>query len=98
VLAGRVENVLADAARPALLVGLDDLAAGTSVLRAAGLLVESGERLLSVAIPASHAAHVTRLLADAGLYVSELRPDAVSLEDLFLDLTEREERNEEVAA
>jgi hypothetical protein len=39
---------------------------------------------------------VTRLLADAGLYVNELRPDAVSLEDLFLSITGRE--TEQVAA
>jgi ABC-2 type transport system ATP-binding protein len=91
VLAGRVEDVLAEAARPALLVGLDDLVGGAAVLRAAGLLVEPTERLLSVAVPAGDGSVVTRLLADAGLYVSELRPDTVSLEDLFLDLTERDE-------
>jgi ABC-2 type transport system ATP-binding protein len=95
VLTGRVEDVLAGAARPALLVGLDDLAGGAAVLRAAGLLVEPTERLLSVAVPAAEGAVVTKLLADAGLYVSELRPDTVTLEDLFLDLTERDE---EVAA
>jgi hypothetical protein len=60
------------------------------VLRAAGLPVESSERLLSVAVPAADGAAVTKLLAEAGLYVSELRPDTVSLEDLFLDLTERD--------
>ena len=37
----------------------------------------------------TEAAHVTKLLADAGLYVSELRPDAVSLEELFLSITGR---------
>ena len=91
VLSGRVEDVLADAARPALLVGLDDLDSGAAVLRAAGLLVEAADLRLRVAIPGSQASHVTQLLADAGLYVTELRPDTVTLEDLFLDLTEREE-------
>jgi ABC-2 type transport system ATP-binding protein len=91
VLTGRVDDVLAEAARPALLVGLQDPIAGSAVLRAAGLLVEPSERLLRVAVPAGDGARVTKLLADAGLYVSELRPDTVSLEDLFLDLTEREE-------
>ena len=40
---------------------------------------------------------MTKLLADAGLYVSELRPDAVSLEDLFLE-HHRTHADEEVAA
>jgi ABC-2 type transport system ATP-binding protein len=94
VLTGRVADVLAGAARPALLVGfddLDDLTVGAAALQAAGLLVETTERLLRVAVPATDGSRVTRLLADAGLYVCELRPDTVTLEDLFLDLTEREE-------
>ena len=34
-----------------------------------------------------YALGMVRLLADAGMYVSELRPDAVSLEELFLSIT-----------
>jgi hypothetical protein len=41
---------------------------------------------------------VTRLLADAGLYVSELRPEAVSLEDLFLTITGRNAEEEVLVA
>jgi hypothetical protein len=33
---------------------------------------------------------VTRTLADAGLYLSELRAAEVSLEDVFLELTREE--------
>ena len=40
VLSGRVDDVLAEAARPSLLVGLDDPVAGAEVLRRAGLDVE----------------------------------------------------------
>jgi hypothetical protein len=45
--------------------------------------------MLRVALPRAAAAQVTKLLADAGLYVSELRADAVSLEELFLSITGR---------
>jgi ABC-2 type transport system ATP-binding protein len=89
VLSGRVDEVLSAAARPALLVGLHDTSAAAEVLRRASLHVEAAGELLRVALPATEAAHVTRLLADAGLYVSELRPDTVSLEDLFLTITGR---------
>ena len=30
---------------------------------------------------------MTKLLADRGLYVTELRPDAITLEELFLEMT-----------
>ncbi len=91
LLTGRVEDVLAAAARPSLLVGLDDVLAGADVLRRGGMDVEPAGPLLRVALPATDAAHVTKLLADAGLYVAELRPDTVSLEELFLDITGHEE-------
>ena len=90
VLSGRVDDVLAEAARPSLLVGLDDTVAarrGTAAgrpRRRAQPATCCGWRC-----PATEAAHVTKLLADAGLYVSELRPDAVSLEELFLSITGR---------
>ncbi len=90
-LSGRVEDVLAEAARPSLLVGLENLEAGADTLRNAGLSVETDGKLLRVALPASDGAHVTKLLADAGLYLSELRADSVSLEELFLNITSHEE-------
>jgi ABC-2 type transport system ATP-binding protein len=96
VLTGRVDDVLATAAQPSMMVGLDDLDAGIRVLRSAGLHVESDGSLLRVGAAPGDGADVTRLLAGAGLYVNELRPDAVSLEDLFLSITGRE--TEKVAA
>ena len=96
VLSGCVDDVLAAAARPSVLVGVGDVVAGSGVLRRAGLSVEAEGGLIRVGIAPTEAAHVTKLLADAGLYVHELRPDAVSLEDLFLSITGRE--TEEVAA
>ncbi len=98
VLSGRVDEVLAAAASPALLVGLREMSAATEVLRRAGLHVEAAGDLLRVALPATESAHVTRLLADAGMYVSELRPDAVSLEDLFLTITGRSADEEVLVA
>jgi ABC-2 type transport system ATP-binding protein len=89
VLSGRVDDVLAEAARPSLLVGLDDTVAASEVLRRAGLDVDEAGPMLRVALPRAEAAQVTKLLADAGLYVSELRADAVSLEELFLSITGR---------
>ena len=97
VLSGRVDEVLAAAAKPSVLVGLDDTDAGSLVLAQAGLGVERDGELLRISIEPSEASHVTKLLADAGLYVNELRPDAVSLEDLFLSITGRD-TTEEVAA
>ncbi len=87
VLEGRVDDVLAAAAAPSLLVGLADLEAGARALQAAGLEVEPAGSLLRVRVPHAEAAGVTKLLADRGLYVTELRPDAVTLEELFLEMT-----------
>ena len=91
MLTGRVDEVLAQASRPTLLVGVDNLDAGADTLRNAGLSVEIDGALLRVALPASDASHVTKLLADSGLYLNELRPDSVSLEELFLSITAHEE-------
>jgi ABC-2 type transport system ATP-binding protein len=96
VLSGCVDEVLAAAARPSMLVGVDDVITASHVLRRDGLVVEADSGWLRVGIAPNEGARVTRLLAEAGLYVNELRPDAVSLEDLFLSITGRE--TEEVAA
>lgn len=91
MLSGRVDEVLAHASRPSLIVGLHEVDAGAAVLRNAGLAVEVETTGLRVALPASDAAHVTRLLANAGLYLHELRPEIVSLEELFLDITSHDD-------
>jgi ABC-2 type transport system ATP-binding protein len=90
VLTGRVDEVLAEASRPSLLVGVDNLNSGAQTLRSAGLAVDIEDAYLRVALPASDAARVTKLLADAGLYLNELRPESVSLEELFLSITGQE--------
>lgn len=91
MLSGRVDEVLAEASRPSLIVGVDNLTVGAATLRNAGLTVEVDNIYLRVALPASDAAHVTKLLADAGLYLNELKAESVSLEELFLSITAHEE-------
>lgn len=90
ILSGRVSDVLAEASRPSLLVGVENLMIGAETLRRAGLTAEIDGRYLRVALPASEGAHVTKLLADAGLYLSELKVDSISLEELFLSITAHE--------
>ena len=91
MLSGRVDEVLAEASRPSLIVGVDDLTVGAATLRNAGLTVEVDSTYLRVELPASDSAHVTKLLADAGLYLNELRAESVSLEELFLSITAHED-------
>ncbi len=52
-----------------------------------GAWVPPGGQVLLVDAPPEHASDITALLASQGLYVSELRRAAVSLEQFFLDLT-----------
>jgi ABC-2 type transport system ATP-binding protein len=89
ITTGSVTDVLAHGRRPTLVVGLaaDDLAAGEQALREAGLAVTAEGDMLRVDLPAEEAARITRILADRGLYLTELRPEAVSLEQVFLELT-----------
>jgi ABC-2 type transport system ATP-binding protein len=93
---GTVDEVMSAAGHQAsMLVKIDDLDAGQQVLREAGLQTEWAEDSLRVALDPSAAGDVTRLLASAGHWVTELRPDRVSLEDVFLELTSEEHQEEE---
>jgi len=87
ILSGRVDDVLAAAARPVQIVGLDALDAGARVLRDAGFDVDVTMEALRVGAARDEGARIAKVLADNGLYVNELRPEAVSLEDLFLEMT-----------
>ena len=91
ITTGAVHEVLARGGGvERLTVRLSDLAAGVSALREAGIVAEVRDTALSVALPAAEASRVTRVLADRGLYLSELRPDEADLETVFLDLTREE--------
>jgi len=87
VTAGPVEDVLAIGHRAGLLVRLGDLARGVEVLRAAGLDAALVGDVIRVALTPDEGARVTEVLAREGLYVSEVRPEEVDLETVFLELT-----------
>jgi ABC-2 type transport system ATP-binding protein len=87
VAAGHVREVLAGGKAGALVVRIDELAAADDVLRSHGMATGIVDGVLRVEAPASEGARITRLLAAQGLYLSELRPEAADLEDVFLQLT-----------
>ena len=88
VATGRVAEVLARGRREALIVKLRELEEGLGALRAAGLEGSIEDGMLRVHLPATEGARVTEILASRGMFVSELRPEEVSLEDVFLELTQ----------
>jgi ABC-type multidrug transport system ATPase subunit len=90
VKAGPVGEVLAAGGASGLVVKLADLDAGLSALTDAGIGAALAEGSLKVDLTPEEGARVTRVLADRGLYVSELRPDQVDLETVFLELTKDE--------
>jgi ABC-2 type transport system ATP-binding protein len=91
VAVGPVHDVLARGRPASLLVRLPELDRGMAVLRAAGIASSRTEDHLVVDIPPEHASSVTRALAGAGLYLSELRAQEISLEEVFLELTKSTE-------
>lgn len=88
VAAGPVGEVLARGRHHALIVRLSDLHAGLEALSAAGIDASVDSDHLRVTLPATEAARVTEALAHRNLYLSELRPEEVSLETVFLELTQ----------
>jgi ABC-type multidrug transport system ATPase subunit len=87
---GDVNQILAADGQVAARVGVSDHLRATEVLTTAGFTVEPlPNRILKVSL-VNHKldlAVVTRLLADQGLYVSELTPIQPDLESVFLGLT-----------
>lgn len=92
-LSGSVEEVLARGRTRGLIVRLDDPAAGIAALRARGIEASAGDGdgALRVALPEQGAAYVTRVLAEASLFPSEIRPDGSDLESVYLELTAGED-------
>jgi ABC-2 type transport system ATP-binding protein len=86
VTSGPVDEVLTTGGR-GLLVKVADLDAGRRVLTEAQMPVVAAGGALKVDVPAEQAERVSRTLAEAGLFVTELRPDEVDLETVFLELT-----------
>ena len=86
ITSGPVDEVLTTGGR-GLLVKVADLDAGRRVLSEAQMPVVVAGGALKVDVPAEQAERVSRTLAEAGLFVTELRPDEVDLETVFLELT-----------
>jgi len=70
-----------------MLVKAADLDAAIAALRRDGLAAERGADHVRVAIAPTEASRVTQVLAREHLWVTDLRPEERSLEDLFLELT-----------
>ncbi|MGH2571877.1 MAG: ABC transporter ATP-binding protein [Actinomycetota bacterium] len=87
VAAGPVGEVLARGRHEALIVRVEDLQAGLGALHEAGLDARLDTGAIRVNLPISQGARVTEILASRGLYLSELRPEEVSLETVFLEIT-----------
>jgi ABC-2 type transport system ATP-binding protein len=87
VAAGPVREVLTAGRGARLVVRVAELARGAEVLCAAGISAAVRGDEIRVALDADAGPRVTRVLADAGLYLSELRPDEADLETVFLELT-----------
>jgi ABC-2 type transport system ATP-binding protein len=88
VASGPVAEVLAGRSSGDVHVGIPDPAAAATVLTQAGFAVTAadGAGLLVHAVTAP--GEITRLLAEHGLYVEELRPLTADLESAFLEITE----------
>lgn len=87
VAEGAVADVLSSQRAAGITARVGDLPAALTTLEGAGIEARIEDDALKVALPPLEGARVTKVLADAGLYVSELRPDEVDLETVFLELT-----------
>ncbi len=87
VAEGAVEDVLSSRHAAGMTVRVPDIAGAAAILGDAGIETRTDDDVLKVALAPSDGARVTMALADKGVYLSELRPDEVDLETVFLELT-----------
>ena len=87
VASGRTDEVLTAGRATRLIVRLGDLGAGLDALTTAGFAATAVDGALRIEAPPEQGAAVTRALAERGLYLSELTPERVDLETVFLELT-----------
>jgi ABC-2 type transport system ATP-binding protein len=90
VKAGPVHEVLAAGRARGMLVRVADPEAGQRALESAELSSTVDGPVLRVDVQPDQGERVTRALVAADLYPSELRPDEVDLETVFLELTKDE--------
>ena len=88
VAAGAVDEILSGARPRGFLVRVPDPAAAIPVLERASIAATQTDELLRIPLPPEEGGRVTKALADAGIYLTELRPEAVDLETVFLELTQ----------
>ena len=87
IKAGPVDEVLATTSGTGVIAKLADLEAGRRALADANIPLTMMTDSIRADIPPAESERVSRTLAQAGLYVTELRPDTVDLETVFLELT-----------
>ena len=87
IRSGPVDEVLSAGRATRLVVRLADLEAGMAALAEAGIGAALGDGFIRVDLPPADAEEVSRALARRRLYLTELRPEEVSLETVFLELT-----------
>src|SRR6185503_508479 len=87
IKAGPVDEVLATTTGNGVLVKVADLEAGRRALADANIPITMVNDAIRADVPPADSERVSRTLAQAGLYVTELRPDTVDLETVFLELT-----------
>jgi ABC-2 type transport system ATP-binding protein len=90
VAQGPVGRVLAGGRATGLLVKVDDGARAAAVLNGEGIETTAINGQLRVEVGPADGTRVTKVLADAGIYLSELRPEEEDLEEVFLRLTREE--------
>ena len=91
VVSGPVREVLSAGRGARLVVRVAELRRAAEVLCAAGMTAAVRGDAVRVVLGPDEGPRVTRALADAGLYLSELRPDEADLETVFLELTREPE-------
>jgi ABC-2 type transport system ATP-binding protein len=89
---GPVDEVLAVRGGNAFVVRAAKIREAKRALDQAGLKATfRGDKSLRVIAQSQGPARITRALAEAGIYLTELRPEEISLEAVFLELTGDEE-------
>jgi len=85
---GEVADVLSRGQAARMVVKVENIDGALQVLTGAGFDAHVERDEILVTAPASDGARISRTLALKRIYVAELRPMEVSLEDVFLQLTE----------
>jgi ABC-2 type transport system ATP-binding protein len=87
IAAGSVDEVLAMSGARAFVLRCPNLRRAAKILRDGRFPVAAQNEHLLVSAPPKDAGRITKTLAAGGIYLTELRPDEVTLESVFLDLT-----------